>query len=260
MNKFLVVFFILIITKTGATGQPLETETTRLLKQGHFEFSGNYEYQTSKEGIETAIPFELSYGISDVLLLLVEPVIGTSIRPIFGRHARGPGDLETTLIYRFSEEREDIPSFAVAAEVKIPIAKDNLIGTGKTDFATYLIASKEFGKWDTHVNLIYTMVGSPVGITLSNTISGSIAAEYHLNPHFDFVGEFFASTSSLPDATEGAVSTSKESIVVPEAGGGEIFGTLGARYYFSSNVVATFGLGYDSKNAVLFRPGLIVKF
>ncbi len=59
----------------------LETETARPLGRGVFEVSGNFEYQTSSEGREAAVPFAAEYGLTDRLELLVEPVAWTAIRP-----------------------------------------------------------------------------------------------------------------------------------------------------------------------------------
>ena len=46
-----------------AGAQILETETARPLGRGVFEASGNFEYQTSSEGHESALPFALEYGL-----------------------------------------------------------------------------------------------------------------------------------------------------------------------------------------------------
>ena len=48
---------------TGATANaapPLETETARLPMQGQLEASAVFEFQTSSEGTETAVPLEFA--------------------------------------------------------------------------------------------------------------------------------------------------------------------------------------------------------
>ncbi len=151
----------------GATSplaaQMLETETARPLGRGVFEVSGNFEYQTSSEGHEAAVPFAAEYGLTDRLELLVEPVAWTSIRPKAGARATGVGDLEATATWLARAETPGVPAIALAAEVKFPTAHNTLIGTGKTDVAGYLIASKHWGRLDTHANVSYTVVGGPAG-------------------------------------------------------------------------------------------------
>jgi len=120
--------------------QPLETETARLPLQGMLVFGSTYEFQTSAQGTEHALPFTFEYGLADRLALLVEPVLLTSIRPKVGRKATGVGDLEATLQYLARDETRSFPALALAAEIKLPTARDTLIGTRRTDFTPYLIA------------------------------------------------------------------------------------------------------------------------
>ena len=75
-----------LVTLAGVCpAQVLETETARLRLKGAVQLGGNFEYQTSSEGRESAVPFIFEYGITDRLELVVEPVAGTRIRP-----KRGP--------------------------------------------------------------------------------------------------------------------------------------------------------------------------
>lgn len=236
----------------------LETETARTLQAGRGKIMANLEYQTAAEGSEIAVPLELEYGITDDLQILVEPILYTAITPNTGRAASGLGDLEATLSYRFVREGMDIPALALAGEIKIPIAKDMLIGTGKTDYAAYLIASKRYGPMDLHANIGYSILGNPPGVRLWDVVNGSLATEYHISPVIDLVGEVFASTASVPEADEN--ETTNESLVVPEAAGGEAFITIGGRYFFQPDFYFAFGISYDNNNALLFRPGLALKF
>lgn len=104
------------------SAQILETETARPLHAGQFEVGAGYEFQPSREGDETAIPFAFELGITDRLGLLVEPVPYTAIRPKVGQSATGPGDLEITASYLLRGESGRFPAIAIAAEEKVPTA------------------------------------------------------------------------------------------------------------------------------------------
>ena len=106
------------------------------------------------------MPFAAEYGLTDRLELLVEPVAWTAIRPKIGARATGVGDLEATATWLARAETPRLPAFALAGEVKFPTAHNNLIGTGKTDIAGYLIASKRWSRLDAHANVSYTVVGA----------------------------------------------------------------------------------------------------
>ena len=145
---------------------------------------------------------------------------------------------------------------AVAGEVKFPTAKNNLIGTGKTDYTFYLIATKSFGKFENHLNFGYSIIGQPTGIELNNVFNFAAATEFHFNRSFDIVGEVLANTSTLPQAEQFGAENSNS----PELSGGEIIGMIGMRYFLNPKSFLAFGITYDNNNAVLFRPGFTFFF
>lgn len=242
---------------TTMAAQILETETARPLRAGELEVGAGYEYQHSSEGNETAIPFAFELGITNRFGLLVEPVAYTAIRPKAGPSATGFGDLEITASYLLRGESGRIPALAFALEEKIPTARNNLIGTGKPDHAAYIIASKRFGRFDTHANVGYTIVGSPGGLTLSNRVMGALASEVSLTPSTSFYGEVLASTAA--GGGEGAAVV-PGTPVAPEASGDEIFGTLGIAHSFFPASRFSLGLTRDNVGAVQVRPGITLWF
>ncbi len=242
-------------SRSSRAAQPLETETARLMKGGRVRLESTFEYQSSAEGRELAVPMAIEWAIFDTLELAVEPVWYTAIHPKVGRSATGIGDTEATLAFRFFEEQPWVPALALAGEVKIPTAGDVLIGTGKADYTVSLIASKRIGDFDTHLNLGYTVVGQPGPIHLDNIFDFAVAEEWHVVPaRFDVVAEFLANTASAPESPENA----GESVITPEAAGGEMSGMIGARYYFFANGFASLGVSYDNNQAILVRPGVTV--
>jgi long-subunit fatty acid transport protein len=191
----------------------------------------------------------------------VEPVAYTRISPKRARGASGIGDLETTLTYRFHDESEGVPALAAALEVKFPTAHDDLIGTGKTDYAGYLIASKRIGRTDLHFNLSYAVIGQPNGEGNVNAIGYAAAAEYSVSDRLQIVAEYVGQTSAGSDAADGTpVPTVPDSAFAPEAGGAETFGMVGIRYQYADHWAFAFGVSYDNSNAWLVRPGVTYNF
>jgi hypothetical protein len=207
-----------------------------------------YEFQTSPQGTEHALPFAFEYGLSSHLALLVEPVFFTSIRPKAGRSATGLGDTEATLQLLVHDETRSFPALALAAEVKLPTAKDTLIGTRRTDFTPYVIASKRFGHFDTHLNLGYSFVGKPGNIAVQNTFNLAAAIEDHLTSRWDLVGEMLSTSAS--GTAEGILGAA------PEIAGAEQVGMLGVRYAMRPRRWFSLGVTYDNTSALLFRPGI----
>lgn len=240
--------------------EPLETETARLLPQGRGEASVIVEHQTSSAGRETAVPLSLGYGLTDRLELLVEPVVSTTISPSLGRRTRGGGDVEVTLTYLMRHENTRTPALAFAGEVKLPTARNSRIGTGRTDVAGYLIASKRFGRLDAHANVGYTVVGQPdAGAHLNNILFLAVAGDYRLAPKFDLVGEVFgntSSTSSSQEAPDGGTLNGPS----PEAATGEVVGMLGARYHLLPDRTLFLAVTRDNARATLVRTGVTFSF
>ena len=257
VGALVAVLTAVIAPLSAAPAQILETETARPLRAGQLEVGAGYEVQHSREGDETAIPFAFELGITNRLGLLVEPVPYTAIRPEVGQSATGPGDLEITASYLLRHESGRFPAIAVAAEEKVPTAHNNLIGTGKPDHAAYLIASKRLGRFDTHANVGYTIVGSPRGQALSNRIMGAVATEYTVTPTTLLYGEVLASTAA--GGGEGVAAT-PGTPVAPEVSGDEIFGTIGIAHSFMRGSRLSLGLTRDHVGAMQIRPGITLWF
>lgn len=238
-------------------GQPLETESARILKPGTLEVDGSYEYQTSSEGTEQSIPLAFEYGITNRLEMMVEPVANTNIKPKIGPHASGIGDTEVTLTALLRNETAVMPALAFAGEVKLPTAKDRLIGTGKADYNGSLIASKKFGKLDTHANLGYTILGRPAGVNLKNIYNFAFALEYEWTRKYDLVAEFLNETSSGYNLGDAAPNRNGGAT---EISGGESVGMIGGRYHLNPNCYLALGVTYDNNDAVLLRPGITYLF
>lgn len=251
----LAVALVLAGTASPLTAQILETETARPLGRGVFEVSGNFEYQTSSEGHEAAIPFAAEYGLTERLEFLIEPVAWTAIRPKAGARATGLGDIEATLTLLARAETPRTPAIALAGEVKIPTANNSFIGTGKTDVAGYLIGSKRWGRLDTHANVSYTVVGRPAGANLKNIFGFAIGGEWDWNLSNHVFGEVLGNTAASANAepAPGTVATT------PEAPSGEISVTIGIAHNFQTGLRGFIGLSADNNGAVLVHPGFTMR-
>ena len=248
-----LVITALIVPPAASGAQILETETARPLRAGQLELGAGYELQHSREGNETAVPFAFELGLTSRLGLLVEPVPYTAIRPEIGPSATGPGDLEITASYLVRKESKRVPALALAAEEKVPTARNNLIGTGKPDHTVYVIASKQLGRFDTHANFGYSFVGSPRGQSLSNRIMGALATEFAITRGTSLYAEVLAATSA--GGGEGTLAL-PGAPVTPEASGDEIFGTIGVSHSFTRGSRFSVGVTRDNVGAMQIRPGI----
>jgi hypothetical protein len=144
---------------------------------------------------------------------------------------------------------------ALAFEEKVPTARNNLIGSGKADHTAYLIASKAFGHLEAHMNVGYSIVGSPRGISLGNRVIGAIAAEYSLAPTILYA-EVLGSTNT--GGAEGA--TTPFGTPIPEAGGDEVLTAIGVARNFGIGRRLSFGVTRDQSGAIQVRPAITLWF
>lgn len=258
------IVYIMLFIPGFSFSQILETETARFLAPGEFQAGNAFEYQVSSEGTESAVPMAFEYGISKRVGILVEPVAFTQITPKLPSVATpislGIGDIEATFEFLLNNEKKILPVFALAAEVKIPTAKNAYIGTGKPDYAFYLIASKKIHSFDFHGNITYTIVGSPDSIMLNNTFGFALASEYFAGDKFELYGEVLGVTSSAGENSGDSQNLPPGVVLTPEAAGGELSVTLGIGYRCKPGLLLSFGTSYDNNGAFLFRPGLTMNF
>jgi hypothetical protein len=250
----LIILLSSAVAPLEAVAQVLETEESRPLARGRVELGGGVEFQTAKEGNETAVPLALEYGLTERFTLLLEPVFFTAIRPTSGARATGLGDLEVTAFYHLMSERGAAPSISLAGEIKIPTARNALIGTGQTDFTPYLIASKTTGRFFTSANLSYTFIGKPPGTSASNLFNYAIGTIFSASARHILYAEVFGNTSALGGGETPEVPA--VNATTAELSGGETVGAVGYGYYVSPGVLGSIGVSYDNNKAILFRPGL----
>lgn len=247
LKKIGLGFVLLLAIQTHHLyAQVLETEESKPLLPGQFEIGTGLEYQTSVEGTETALPLAIEYGLSKRFTLLIEPVAFTNIQPKVGEGAKGIGELELTLFYQIMTEKKWLPATSISAEVKIPTAKDSLIGTGKIDYTPFLLMSKNIGKFFASMNLSYTFLVKPEGVEVRNLFNYAIGTIFRASAKSILFGEMYGNAAGV----EGPDNASSE------ISGGELVVAGGYGYYLNKELRLSFGVSYDNNNAVLYRPGI----
>ncbi|MEO7311492.1 MAG: transporter [Chitinophagaceae bacterium] len=255
MKKKILAIIVFLSVLIYASAQVLETEDSRPLNKGQVEVGTSVEYQTSREGHEIAFPLSFEYGISKRFTFLLEPVPYTGIYPKTTRHATGFGDLELTLFYQVFVETKRSPSISLSAEVKIPAAKNSLIGTGKTDFTPFFIASKTTGKFFSSLNLSYTFLGKPKGTVVDNLFNYALGTVYQLSAKSVLFTEIYGNTSAFGGSEVIEIPGNPQTNI--EISGGETVASVGYGCYLNQNLLLSFGISYDNNHALLFRPGIV---
>jgi hypothetical protein len=105
----------------------------------------------------------------------IGPIIIDPNAPVARTKRDGFGDLTLGAAYEFSNTFIGGLDFDLAGRLKLPTSSESkFLGTGKTDFALALEASKTIGTWSPYVNIGYRFFGDPAGLNLHNGFSASV--------------------------------------------------------------------------------------
>src|SRR5439155_23625819 len=164
-------------SRGAVEAQPLEVETARIPPPGTVKLEAGFEIQGGPQRVENSVPIGLDYTAGRRVTLRLEPILYSRVAHGSRRLAEGVGDLELAATVLAWPEGGRNPGVALAAEVKLPTATSRLIGSGRADYTGDLILSKRAAPFDLHMNLGYTVVGTPPGFHTQNVTCYALAVE-----------------------------------------------------------------------------------
>jgi hypothetical protein len=108
--------------------------------------------------------------------------------PKEGERENGMADTEMKLKYRWIDEKNWRPAFAVSGILKIPTASESKgLGSGQTDFGINAILTKTLSKrLILHLNFGYTFIGED---HVDNELNYSLGCQFILTDKWALIGE-----------------------------------------------------------------------
>ena len=225
-HRIISAGLVLMVLGAASPAAAKILKTKRQTQNEYKEFpltvGSGFEYEGDSEEKTYDFPFLLEYIAFQRLTLTVEPDY-VVIHSADSGSLKGFGDLETSAVYEFVTERRSRPSLAAEALVKWPASNDSLT-TGELDYSVGGVISKEFVHFDLDSEWLYTFVGDPPGVDLSNASEISLAGTWHLTRSVDVETEVVTSSgggfhgqgtniSKLPSAAVGSGEREWESTV-----------------------------------------------
>ncbi len=183
-----LVVVALTLGAPAADAKILKTTQASQYREFHLTIGSGFEYEGDSEEKQYDLPFLVEYGVTEALTVTIEPDYAL-IDPAGAASIRGWGDLETSLVYEFVSERRSRPALSAEVLVKWPTATSDSLTTGENDYSVGGIISKEFIHFDVDSEWLYTFVGDPAGIDLSNSSEISLAAAWHMSRRIDLEAE-----------------------------------------------------------------------
>ncbi len=137
--------------------RPSVSTPAQLPKPGQLEFEFGGLSARTGSARRDSLPYQFKLAFSKEWGVLLGGDAYVSARDDTGNRVRGAGD--TNLVLKRAFEIDDATAFGVELGVKLPSAKDT-IGSGKADYTTNGIFSKDFGKLHMDANLNFTRLGA----------------------------------------------------------------------------------------------------
>jgi hypothetical protein len=191
-TKAFILIALIICTFLFSTvafaARPLTTDDAGTVEKGKFQVETGFDFtRQDNHDKEFAPAITLTYG----LLERMDIGVGSGylfIHPAEGKKENGLADTELKVKYRFVDDKDWIPAFAVTGTLKIPTASESKgLGSGKTDFNINTIFTKNLSKrLALYLNLGYTFIGEQ---QVNNEFNYSIAGQFVLSDKWALVGE-----------------------------------------------------------------------
>lgn len=206
--------------------RPIAIEDAYVIPKGEIGLEGGVVYNDRRQGKgRVAFQPQIIYGAFDNAQ--IELMTSTLTEPNTVSGDDKSGDLSLGLLYNLNTETIDLPAFAVRVELGLPTGvKSKGLDTEVTGVMT-----RSFGRWRTHLNVGYTLLGAPTGQERAGAYRAVAAVSYPLGYPDSFRDTLIANVFTRQSDLVGQRN--------PTGLG------VGLRHQVSSRVVADVGLGSE---------------
>ena len=246
MQRLTTLTLTAMLAASACADTVLETETAELGKKGDWLISQSVQFERAKDGSRTTFTLtQYEVGITDRAEILIEPFFQEWDKPKGEKRFHGIGDLEITPSYVVVVDKPGtwIPAVVLALKVKVPMAKNRNIGSGRVDYYPYVIVGKTFGPWVLNANFGVDIIGrSKNDHDTRNQFIYDFSVERKVTDKWSVFAEVFA--NSRP--ARGDVAT--------------FAGAVATEYKFTEHFNAFVSVGYDTDHLFNIRPGFNIEY
>jgi hypothetical protein len=226
--------------------RPIGMEDAYAIPKGEIGLEGGVRFNDRREG-RTRVTFQpqIIYGAFENTQIEVQGDLFTDPQSLVG--ANKSGDLRLGVLYNFNTETLTLPAMAIRVEADLPTG----VNSKGVDTQLTGILTRSFGRLRVHLNMGYSLIGSPQGQERPGAYRAVAAVSYPLGYPTSFRDTLIASVYSRQSDLRGQRNHT----------GIEI----GLRHQLSSRVVLDGGLGTEfvgpsDRAALLGTVGVSVGF
>jgi hypothetical protein len=219
--------------------RPIAIEDAYVVPKGEIGVEGGLLFSDRKQG-KSRFVFQpqLIIGAFDNTQLELSSDVQTDPRSIVGDDKSG--NLTVGALYNLNTETLSLPAFAIRGQLGLPTG----VSARGIDTALTGVMTRSYGRWRTHVNVGYSLLGSPQGQERSGTYRVVAAVSYPLGYPTSFndtiIANIFTRQSDLvgqrnPTGIGIGLRHQVSSRVVVDAGiGSELIGPADRSLFFST--------------------------
>ncbi|MBX3235863.1 MAG: transporter [Nitrospiraceae bacterium] len=206
--------------------RPIGMEDAYAIPKGEIGMEGGVRFNDRREG-RTRVVFQpqIIYGAFNNTQIEIQGDLFTEPHSLVG--AAKSGDLHVGVLYNFNTETLNIPALALRVEADFPTG----VNSKGVDTQVTGILTRSFGRLRTHLNVGYTVLGSPQGQERPGAYRAVAAVSYPLGYPTSFRDTLIASVYSRESDLRGQRNHT----------GAEV----GLRHQLTSRIVLDAGLGTE---------------
>ncbi len=226
--------------------RPLRLEDAYPIAQGEIALEGGGRFVDGRQG-NTRFAFQPQLLVGAFANTQLELGGDLFTEPTTLKGAEKSGDLRVGALYNFNTETLNLPALAVKVEMELPTG----LRSRGVDATVGGILTRSFGRWRTHLNADYTVVGSAQGTARNGLYRLAAGVSYPLGYPMRFretlIADLFTRQSDLrggrnPTGVEVGLRHQVSSRLVLDGGIGTefagppdrsaVFGTVGLSFGF----------------------------
>ena len=219
-----LIFGVVLFSGNAFAARPLTTDDAGTVEKGKFQVETGFDFIRQDNHDKEYFPsLTLTYGLFERMDIGVGSAY-LFVNPVEGKKVNGFSDTPLKVKYRFLDQKDWIPSFAVSGTLIMPTAsKSKGLGSGKVDFNINNIFQWNLSKrWQLYANFGYTFIGEH---QVNNEFNYSIAGQFVLSDKWALVGEVFGLNNFNGNKSDDPIS-----------------GLVGIQYMLSDNFVLDAGM------------------
>ena len=210
----------------------------------------------SSAGVKATVPINFSVRISDGWNLQLKPLVGATLGFSNQRLLRASASMQLGINRLLRAEGRIAPALIFSASSNLLTGRHDPFGSGEGKYGARLVAAKQVGHLELFANTAYSFSSHFSGSRIARIfqrLKVSVGGQHRVRNQHEFLAALTGKHTSKLRRLEADVDPLHQQEFV-------FSGTIRGGTYLRPNVLAHLGMGYDTRGAIRFNPGISAQF